>query len=224
MGDASIEGLTLAKEVKLSANQSAEIGIPTTDASRASIVFLAAPYVSATLLDPAGNIVGQNSANSAESRLMFRTLAVGKVVARGTCRLKLESKEAAETTVLLAVFADPSPLAFSIAAGKPTATKQMPLEAWLTNNGSPVAGATVKAKVQSEDGKTLELTLLDDGAHGDGAANDGVYGAGLEMLAEGDYLVEAAAETSGRTLLAAAMLTVGGEKKTAAPAKSRTVK
>jgi len=94
----------------------------------------------------------------------------------------------------------------------------------LTANGSPVAGATVKAKVQSADGKTLELTLLDDGAHGDGTANDGVYGASLEQSADGDYLVEAAAETGGQTRLAAATLTVGGEKKTAAPAKGRTVK
>lgn len=224
MGDAPVEGLTLAKQVKLGANESAEIEIPMADSTRASIVFLAAPQVSATLLDPAGNVVGRNAAGSAESKQMFRTIAVEKAVARGAWRLKLDSREAAATDVLVAAFADPNRLALSVAAGRPTATKQISLEARLTDGGSPAAGASVRAKIHSADGKTLEVNLLDDGGHGDGAANDGVYGGGLEMPAEGDYLIEATAETGGQTLRAAASLTVGGEKKAVAPAKGRTVK
>ena len=223
-GDAKVEGLTMAKELRLAASRPADVEIPLAGASRASIVFVAAPGVSATLLDPAGNVAGRNAAGSAESKQMFRTIAVGKAGARGTWRLKLESREASETGVLVAAFADPNPLALSVAAGRPTAEKQIPLEARLTDGGSPVAGATVRAKVHSEDGKTLEVVLLDDGAHGDGAANDGVYGASLEKPADGDYLIEAAAETNGRMLRAAATLTVGVEKKLAAPAKSRAVK
>jgi pimeloyl-ACP methyl ester carboxylesterase len=222
--DEPLEGLTLAKEVKLAANQTTEIEIQMKNGSRAAVVFAAPPDVSATLFDAAGKIIGVNESGSAEAKGMFRTISVEKTIAEGAWKLKLENKATTTANVILAAFADPNPLAFSIAAGKPNAAKQIPLEARLTDNGSPVAGARVVAKVQSETGKTLELTLLDDGAHGDAAANDGVYGASVENLAIGDYLIEAAAETNGQTRLAAATLTVGGEKKPAAPTKSKTVK
>lgn len=218
MGDIQIEGLTLTKQLKLAAGQTTEIEIPMTSGSRASVVFAAAPNVSATLIDASGAIVGKNSAGSAESRQMFRTIAVDKTIAAGTWKLKLESREAAETNVILAAFADPNPLALELTVGKPTATKQTPLQGKLTNNGVPVAGAAIKAKVQSENGKTLELTLLDDGAHGDGAASDGIYAATIEKLADGDYLIEAAAETNNQTCLAAVTLSVGASS-TSAPAK-----
>jgi pimeloyl-ACP methyl ester carboxylesterase len=218
MGDIQIEGLTLTKQIKLAAGQTTEIEIPMTSGSRASIVFAAAPNVSATLIDASGAIVGKNSAGSAESRQMFRTIAVDKSIAAGTWKLKLESKEAADANVILAAFTDPNPLVLELTTGKPTATKQIPLQAKLTRDGSPVSGAAIKAKVQSENGKTLELTLLDDGANGDGAAGDGIYAATTEKLADGDYLIEAAAETNGQTRFAAATLSVGAPS-SVAPAK-----
>jgi hypothetical protein len=165
--------------------------------------------VSATLFDSSGAIVGKNTAGTPESKQMFRSIAVNKSIADGTWKLKLESKEPAETSILLAAFSDPNPLALEITAGKPNAAKQVGVQAKLTNNNSPVSGATVKAKVQSEDGKTFELTLLDDGVNGDGAASDGVYGAMTEKLADGGYLIEAQAETNGQIRLASASLTIG---------------
>ena len=48
----------------------------------------------------------------------------------------------------------------------------------LLNDTQPILGATVTAKVTRPlpDGNDITITLFDDGAHGDGAANDGVYG------------------------------------------------
>ncbi len=49
------------------------------------------------------------------------------------------------------------------------------LIALLTDN-APVLGATVLAQVTRPDGALVNVALRDDGAHGDGGANDGVYG------------------------------------------------
>lgn len=47
--------------------------------------------------------------------------------------------------------------------------------ALLTDN-NPIIGASVQAEVTRPDGSKSTITLFDDGAHGDGAANDGAYG------------------------------------------------
>lgn len=213
MGDVEIEGMTLSKQVKLEANQTSVVEIPMTSGSRASVFFVASPNVSATLVDSAGNVVGKNTAGTPESKQMFRVISADKPVTNGTWKLTLENKEANGTNVLLAAFADPDPIAFSITSGKPSAAKQVALQAKLTNNNAPVTGAVVKAKIQSESGQIGEIVLLDDGAHGDGAAGDGVYGALTEKLADGDYLIEVRAETSGQIRHSAASFSIGNEAK-----------
>lgn len=208
---ADIEGLILAEQVKLAPNQSTEIEIPMKEGARAAVVFMAPPTVSATLIDSAGSVVGRNTAGTAESRQPFRTIAVEKRVTNGKWKLKLENGETTATEVLLAAFSDPNPLVFSIVAGKPTAAKQASLQAKLTMNGAAVPGAVVKAKIESANGQGSEIVLLDDGSHNDGAAGDGIYGATTGKLGDGDYLVEAKAETNGQIRLAAASFTVGAE-------------
>ncbi|MEK7677092.1 MAG: choice-of-anchor X domain-containing protein, partial [Verrucomicrobiota bacterium] len=47
----------------------------------------------------------------------------------------------------------------------------------LAEGPTPILNATVGGLVVRPDGTTNELVLLDDGLHGDGAANDGLYGA-----------------------------------------------
>lgn len=222
--EANVEGLTLAKQVRLAPNQTTEVEIPMREGSRAAVVFLAPPNVSATLLDATGNVVGRNTAGTPESKLTFRTIAVERAVTNGTWKLKLESREATETDVLLAAFCDPNPLALSITAGRPTATKQVSLQAKLTKNTAPVAGAVVRARIDSAGGQSVKVDLLDDGSHEDGAAGDGVYGARLEKLADGDYLVEARAETDGRARSAGASFSVRAETKPAAGPAAKTGK
>jgi pimeloyl-ACP methyl ester carboxylesterase len=213
--EAAPEGLIAAKEVKLQPNQTAEIEIPAVNAARAAIVFVAPPNVSATLLDSANQTIGQNQAGTAEAKQMFRTISIEKAVS-GNLKLKFESREARETTVYAAAFAETNPLALSLTAGKTTATGQVPLLAKLTNNNAPVAGAALTAQILFEDGKTVELNLLDDGQNGDGAAGDGTYGALTAKLADGDYVVTVKAETGGKTLFSAVSVKVGAvEVKTA---------
>ena len=52
----------------------------------------------------------------------------------------------------------------------------MPILATLTDSRGPITGAVITATVEHPDGSLLTLPLLDDGNHGDGEANDGIYG------------------------------------------------
>lgn len=50
------------------------------------------------------------------------------------------------------------------------------IQGTLDDNGTPVTNATVSGSVRKPDQTATDVTLFDDGAHGDGAADDGVYG------------------------------------------------
>ncbi len=53
---------------------------------------------------------------------------------------------------------------------------------------------------------------------------DGIYAETIEKLADGDYLIEAAAETNNQTRLAAATLSVGAPSQPAKKAAGKTIK
>lgn len=76
------------------------------------------------------------------------------------------------------------------------AGRVMPLVVSLSDTG-PVAHATVEADVVAPDGTRTTVTLADDGAHGDGAANDGYYGALYRPSPQaGEYVAVVRAEGS----------------------------
>ncbi len=52
----------------------------------------------------------------------------------------------------------------------------MPILASLADKDGAIAGANVEATIEHPDGSTIRLPLFDDGSHGDGPPNDGVYG------------------------------------------------
>lgn len=70
----------------------------------------------------------------------------------------------------------------------------------LATPGAPVAlkGLTqVAARIQLPNGQTLNVPLVDDGQHHDGAANDGVFGYAWQPTQAGRYLAQITAQ--GRT-------------------------
>ncbi|HEX4945451.1 MAG TPA: choice-of-anchor X domain-containing protein [Blastocatellia bacterium] len=209
----------LAKEVALQPKQATEIEIPVTANANAGITFIAAPTISALLTDEKGALVGNSLANSPAAKSDFRGFPV-QPKTNGVWKLKLENTGATATSVIVAAWTDssPLPLRLTLETGKPNAAGQIALTAKLTDNSSPATNATIKARVKFDDGKTIDLTLLDDGRSGDGAAGDGIYGTSVEKLANGDYTIEAVASYDNRNAIAATALTIGTETK---PIKAR---
>ena len=72
----------------------------------------------------------------------------------------------------------------------------------------PALNTAVKARIKSDDGKATEIILRDDGKTGDGAANDGVYGATTGKLAAGEHFIEAKAAINGASATATAVLSI----------------
>ena len=67
------------------------------------------------------------------------------------------------------------------------------IQASLTNNSTPVTGASVQAEVQRPEGSE-NITLFDDGTHSDAQANDGVYSSTYtDTSAGGTYIIKATA-------------------------------
>lgn len=82
-------------------------------------------------------------------------------------------------------------------AGTGAPVADAPVLAFLADK-QPVLGAGVQMNVLLPNGESVgPVTMLDDGQHGDGAANDGVYGATLTMAQPGGYLVKVKATVPG---------------------------
>jgi Mg-chelatase subunit ChlD len=72
----------------------------------------------------------------------------------------------------------------------------MPILVSLTDTG-PIKNASVIARIEKPSGAISNLTLFDDGGHGDGAAKDGIYGNTLYQTGQsGSYIVKATATGS----------------------------
>lgn len=198
--------LNLAKEVSLTGKQTTEIEIPVAANANSGVTFMASPQISATLINDKGAVAGKNLAGTAEAKADFRSLPI-ESAANGVWKLRLENTGTREDSAIISVWTDTTAnrLKFSIETGKPTADGQIALLGKITgDDDNPVSGAIVKAQIISGDGKFFILNLFDDAAHGDGAANDGIYGGTTDKLADGDYSVTAKAETNGATSIAAA--------------------
>jgi hypothetical protein len=195
----------LRKSVKLAGKQTAEIEIPISNAAAAGVTLVAAPTVSASLIDANNAIVGTSAAGTTAATDIFRTIAAEKSIASGIWKLKLENTGGEETIVLVAGWTNSDSSLFALTAGKPNAAGQVGLQAKLSNNDAPVLNAKITARINN----AAEILFYDDGRHADGTAGDGVYGATTEKLGSGDYSIEAKAETNGQTRFAAASFTIG---------------
>jgi hypothetical protein len=74
----------------------------------------------------------------------------------------------------------------------------MPLRVWIAERGS-ITGASVSGYVRDPNGVKVPVTLLDDGLHMDGGANDGIYGLGFPAFLPGSYYVRLVATGTSST-------------------------
>jgi len=119
-----------------------------------------------------------------------------------------------ESRLTLATWAEP----LSRQPGEPVT-----LHAELREGGAPIADARVTARLAPTGGRGGEpVELFDDGAHSDGAAGDGVYGAVLADLPQAaSGLWEVRFEADGRTAAGARFARTGSGELIAEPGIAR---
>lgn len=223
--DDSQKDVTTRQKVDLQAKETKEIEIPVRDGNYAGIILVAPVAVSASLIDASGEVVGESRAGRDAMKDLFRTISVKKQITTGVWKLKLENLGTQPETIFVAGFAGNISSEFTVETGKPNAAGAVLLIAKWTQNGAPVTNAKITATVV---GQNSRIEFYDDGKHGDGAANDGAYGATTEKLEKGDYSVEARAEANNQTAMAIANFNIGGgaatsPAKTLAPAANKPI-
>ncbi|MBS1796642.1 MAG: hypothetical protein JSS81_22605 [Acidobacteria bacterium] len=208
------DGDAAAKEkVVLAAKGVREIELP---GAAAGVLIVAEPGVAATLTDAGGRILGQNEGGLEALRNPFRLILPAQKPS-GALKLRLENFADGETVVFVTAFnARPAGSSLTIEAGKPTAAGSVPLIARWLENGAPVRSAAITGRIA---GRSSEIRFYDDGRHGDGAADDGLYGAAAEKLPVGDYFIEIEAEAGSLKKTAVAPLGVGAPNAPAKPVR-----
>jgi hypothetical protein len=95
-----------AKAVKIGPKETIEVEVPVGAVTNFGITFMALPFVSATLLNDKGAVVGKNLANTAEANSWFRSIFVDKGITAGTWKVRLENTSDSESEVILTAWSN----------------------------------------------------------------------------------------------------------------------
>lgn len=98
------DDIDFSKIVKLAPKQTIEIEVPIAAATNFGLTFMAAPDVSATLVDEKGAIVGKNLGRSPESGAWFRSIYYDKPTSAATWILRLENISDRELEAVVATW------------------------------------------------------------------------------------------------------------------------
>jgi hypothetical protein len=118
-----------------------------------------------------------------------RAHARGMLVEAAWVATKIPGPLRASAIIGAAAWVEGSPLVVGLGASGPDALGNVQLTATVTETGLPVTDATVRVDVRGSHGSQRNLALVDDGLHGDGASDDGVYGQSMVGLSPDAYTV-----------------------------------
>lgn len=143
-----------------------------------------------TLKDPGGHTVVSGDVGVS---MLTTTLGMGNLtiiqldpMAVGTWTYQIQGQMLSQS-IPYRLFLVP-PIAIGVSATLPEWSPNaasVSLTASVKLNEIPLPGASMTAQVNRPDGTQDVLTLLDDGLHGDGAANDGTFGAAYTQTSQG---------------------------------------
>ncbi|MEV4247539.1 choice-of-anchor X domain-containing protein [Streptosporangium canum] len=153
------------------------------------------PTVGLLLRNPSGEPAAQYAAGSDEAKQPVQGLGVDNPQA-GAWKLEITNTAAEPVTADLGAWVAGNPVKVAAKAEQPSEDGRVKMTGTVTDGGQPVTGVPVRAIVIGEDGARAELALKDDGNSGDGAVDDGVYGATSEPLADGVYSITVKADTA----------------------------
>jgi hypothetical protein len=194
--------VVLSKNVRIPVGERAEIPV-NLETAKTGVTFVVAPFVKVSLVNADNGETEQTiEAGSAEAAQTFKTFYAGKP---GSKILRFENTGKLPANVVVAIWNDKNPLALEFLEIQKQADGTVKMQAALTNNGTVVKGAAISVKINNQ---TTEIALADDGKHGDGQANDGVYGATTGKLAAGEHFIEAKAAINGASVTATAVLSI----------------
>lgn len=152
------------------------------------------PTVGLALVDPSGTTRASFAPDSEGATALFPALRVdGHTAGRWTLRVTNAASGTASVPVVAWVAGGAVGLG---ASAYPQDSGGVLVQAQVLVDGSPAA-APVTATVTGADGERVQVDLVDDGEHSDGAAGDGLYGGASAPLPDGDVVAVVRAEGEG---------------------------
>ncbi|MBO4274224.1 alpha/beta fold hydrolase, partial [Microbispora triticiradicis] len=145
------------------------------------------------LRDPAGRTAASYAPDSDAAKRLIQGLRVANPLA-GRWQLEITNGGSAPVEADLVAWVAGNPVTV-VTKTEVADDGRARVTGTVADGGQPVTGVPVTAVLIADDDSRHELTLKDDGASGDGAADDGVYGATSEPLADGAYVVMVKADT-----------------------------
>ncbi len=117
------------------------------------------------LRDPNGTTVDQIDPGSPRSTEIFKSLVANNPTV-GTWTLRVQNMGTDTVEAMSTAWIEGNPLRINLTVGDPTGDSHVPLTANLTNNGSPVTGATVEVILRDAYGANVTLNLADTAGNG----------------------------------------------------------
>ncbi len=198
-----------------------EVEIPVPEAAHLGVTVIAPSFVGSALHDEAGAVVNEVRAHSSDAEQLYRNRHVNSP-STGMWHVALvnEDTSSATTVIPVAAWVRDTPVTFDLdARWRPSSggskrnrrAGQIEVGVSLADHDDPLVGADLTAGIVGPAGaEFIELDLVDDGEHGDGEANDGVYGGVTAALPAGGYSVGVEAEIGGASRFVSRLLAVGG--------------
>ncbi len=113
-----------------------------------------------------------------------------------TLRVVAHSSAPAQRYMVLPAVGSETSVRTEVNPGSARPGETVRVESYVLTAGVPELGASVEAKVVSPDGTSLNLSLFDDGTHGDASPDDGTYTNEHVATTGGSYSVSAVAVTA----------------------------
>ncbi|MEV4379656.1 PKD domain-containing protein [Streptosporangium sp. NPDC049644] len=147
--------------------------------------------VGLVLRDPSGRPAAQYAAGSEQATQPIQGLSVAAPQA-GTWKLEVTNSAAEPVTATLGAWITGNPVKVSVVKAEQSSDEgRVRVIAGVTDAGTPITGAPVKAILLGMDGTRHEVALEDDGNN-----DDGVYGGTSEPLGDGVYGITVRADTA----------------------------
>lgn len=194
--------LTYGEIIDVLSSQTQVIQLPQLGGTQLNILLSNMAAIDAILKNPSGVVVDSIVANSSRANQIFTSMADDNFTT-GTYILELTNTSSETMSIPVAAWVENDPVNLQLTVSNiglqnqaTLSSNQVLVSAMFTNAGNPIVGADVTAQLVNENGSEMLVTLFDDGNHGDGQANDGIYGYVFETLATDTYIVKVQAESN----------------------------
>jgi probable HAF family extracellular repeat protein len=184
--------------ITVGAGKTGELWLDGRDGSAVGAVVVGPGAVSAKIQDYTGRTLATLAADPSLTGPRFRSLR-GAIVRRDAIVVKLTNNGTTPLSLPVSVWVENAKVSLDTTAAQSSPSGRLRVHAQLTGSTS---SASIEATISGKAAPSVPLELFDDGEHGDGDADDGLFSNRTNALPAGNYIVKVVGESSSATRVA----------------------